>query len=122
MIDLKYFKDYFEKRLKDIISSSQNRAMDEVDSGGDEADIVSNNIIKNLSDQLSVRDKSSIFKINNAMRKIKEGTFGICEECEEDIGEKRLKAIPDCLLCISCAEIQELKIKTGNVDIDTDEE
>lgn len=119
-IDFKYFKEFFEKKLKDIVSASQSRALDEVDFGGDEADIVSNNIIKNLSDQLSTRDKISINKINAAMRKINDGTFGICEDCEEPIGEKRLKAIPDSILCISCAEIKELKEKTGSVDIDED--
>jgi DnaK suppressor protein len=119
-IDLKYFKDFFQKKLTEIETSSQSRALDEVDLGGDEADIVSNNIIKNLSDQLSARDKVAIGKINAALRKISDGSFGVCEECEEDIGEKRLKAIPDCALCISCAEIQELRAKTGFVDIDED--
>jgi DnaK suppressor protein len=117
-VDTKYFKEFFEKKHKDIVAASKARSLDEVDSGGDDADIVCNNMIKNLSDQLSARDKLAINKIMGALSRIESNTFGICEDCEEEIGEKRLKALPDCSLCISCAEMQELKIKTGAVDIE----
>ena len=35
------------------------------------------------------------------------GVFGDCEECNEEISEARLKAVPDCRLCINCAEREE---------------
>lgn len=45
----------------------------------------------------------------NALRKIEEGGYGTCEECEEDIPVKRLKAIPDARYCISCqAELEKM--------------
>lgn len=37
-----------------------------------------------------------------ALRKIDEGTYGICEECEEEISIGRLKAMPDARYCIAC--------------------
>ena len=37
-----------------------------------------------------------------ALQKIDEGTYGICEECEEEIPIKRLKAIPEARYCIAC--------------------
>ena len=45
----------------------------------------------------------------NALKKIEDGSYGICEECEEEIPIKRLKAIPDARYCISCqAEIEKM--------------
>jgi DnaK suppressor protein len=46
-------------------------------------------------------------KIERALLKIDEGTFGICEECEEPISIKRLEARPETTLCIRCKEDQE---------------
>ena len=40
--------------------------------------------------------------ILTALRKIDEGTYGICEECEEEISSGRLNAIPHARLCINC--------------------
>ena len=43
----------------------------------------------------------------NALRKIDDGSYGICEECEDEIPVARLKAIPDARYCISCqAELE----------------
>ncbi|MCJ7496018.1 MAG: TraR/DksA C4-type zinc finger protein, partial [Deltaproteobacteria bacterium] len=51
-------------------------------------------------------------KIKEALARIEDGTFGICEECGEEISEERLKARPVTTLCIGCktkAEAEEKK-------------
>lgn len=107
------FKEFFLLEHAKIVKSSTARSMDETDVGGDEADIVSIGQIKALTDSLSYREKSALNRIENSLIKIAKGTFGQCEECEEEISEPRLKAIPDCALCISCAEQEELNKKRG---------
>jgi DnaK suppressor protein len=107
------FKELFLIEHAKILKNSLSRASDEADVGGDEADIVSLGQMKALSDSLSSRDKISLIKIENSLMKIAQGTFGHCEECEEEISEARLKAIPDCSFCISCAEQMELNKKRG---------
>ena len=42
--------------------------------------------------------------VAEALQRIDKGTFGLCVECEEEIGEKRLRAIPWAKYCISCQE------------------
>jgi DnaK suppressor protein len=42
-----------------------------------------------------------------ALRRIQDGTFGVCEECEEQISLKRLAAIPWASLCVVCREARE---------------
>lgn len=50
------------------------------------------------------RDSKQLRSARAALRRIREGTFGMCEECEEEIHSKRLLAIPWAALCIQCQE------------------
>jgi DnaK suppressor protein len=52
-----------------------------------------------------------INKITEALERIDSGTFGICEVCEEEIGEARLRARPVTTLCIDCKMEQERQEK-----------
>jgi DnaK suppressor protein len=58
---------------------------------------------------LRLRDRESrlIAKIRKALERIGNGTFGICEECGEQISVKRLRARPMTTLCIECKHEQE---------------
>ena len=58
------------------------------------------------------REKSLLSKLDLALKKIEDGTFGICEICEEPIGKKRLEARPETTLCIKCKEDQEREERT----------
>ncbi|RME03231.1 MAG: hypothetical protein D6812_05405, partial [Deltaproteobacteria bacterium] len=53
------------------------------------------------------RERKLLNKIEKSLRKIDMGTYGICEECEEEIGRNRLEARPVAELCIRCKEEQE---------------
>ena len=53
-------------------------------------------------------------KINQALERIEDNTYGICEECDEPIGYERLKARPTATLCIGCKEESEL-IEKNNI-------
>jgi DnaK suppressor protein len=58
---------------------------------------------------LRIRDRERLLigKIKDALTRIEDGTYGVCEECEEEISEARLKARPMTTLCIECKSIQE---------------
>jgi len=53
------------------------------------------------------RDILLIREIHEAISRIEQGTFGICESCGEQIGEKRLRAAPTSRLCIRCKSREE---------------
>jgi len=63
--------------------------------------------------ELRIRDRERklVNKIKEALDRLDEGTFGICEECGEEIGEGRLKARPVTTLCINCKMEAEEKEK-----------
>lgn len=105
------FKKMFLERQQAIMNTNTLRGGEIDVTGGDEIDVVQGVMLKSMLDKLSLRDKDSLSKIKNALQKIEEGTFGLCEECEELIPEKRLSALPDCSFCITCAEQEERRQK-----------
>ncbi|MBM4137482.1 MAG: RNA polymerase-binding protein DksA [Nitrospira sp.] len=62
---------------------------------------------RNFMLRLRGRERSLLRKIDNALERIEQGIFGICERCKEDIGIKRLEARPVTTLCIECKMQQE---------------
>ncbi len=63
--------------------------------------------------ELRIRDRERklLSKIEEALERVDEGDFGICEGCGEDIGDKRLEARPVTTFCIDCKTKQEQKEK-----------
>lgn len=73
----------------------------------DEVDLASSELNQSVVLRLRDRERSLLQKIEEALAKIAEGSFGICESCEEPIELKRLEARPVANLCIRCKEAQE---------------
>jgi RNA polymerase-binding transcription factor len=110
-IFLNKIKTILEKEREEILLRAEQHKEAAVDVSGDETDEIQGKIIALAATQLLARDKERLIKINNAFKRISEGTFGMCLDCGESIGEKRLLANPRSVNCISCAEFLELKIK-----------
>jgi len=62
---------------------------------------------RNFTLRIRDRERKLISKIKEALNRLDQGTFGICEECGEDISDERLKARPVTTLCINCKKKQE---------------
>jgi DnaK suppressor protein len=95
----KLLKEFAENRIPKPLAAPSEIG-DLVDQAGDERD-------RELSLLLTGRDKEKLMAINEALEKIEEGTYGVCEECGENIGQGRLKVIPLAKLCVSCQSKME---------------
>ncbi len=73
------------------------------------ADMATDNFDREFTLGLASNEQQSLNRVEAALRKIEDGTFGICEECEKPITIKRLNAMPYARLCIKCQEIEEKK-------------
>ncbi|MCO5143404.1 MAG: TraR/DksA family transcriptional regulator [Oligoflexia bacterium] len=73
----------------------------------DEADLASNDIEQGMKMRLGNRESLYFRKIEEALFRIKEGTYGLCLDCGGYIGVKRLEARPTAELCIECKEQSE---------------
>ena len=82
-----------------------------IDSDGDEVDEVQANLLIEMASQFSSRDINKIALIDKALGKIKDDTYGLCDDCDECIPEKRLLVNPYFETCILCAEKRELELR-----------
>ena len=65
--------------------------------------------------QLSTH-RETLLKIDSALRKLSEGTYGVCDECGDEISEERLKIMPLAIFCRDCQEEKEMKDKLEKED------
>lgn len=75
----------------------------------DEIDQATTDMEQSMRMRLCNRETLYLKKVESALKRIDDATFGLCEICEEDIGLKRLEARPTATLCVSCKEDQERK-------------
>jgi len=78
---------------------------------GDIYDIASNERERELSLTFGDRDREKLSEIEDALERIKVGSYGACEECGEPIAEKRLKALPFTRVCVECQSKTEREQK-----------
>ena len=110
---------FFKKKLidwKSDLKKSSNEALfnSSLDDNSTSADIVdqaSSYTEKNVEMRAINRQIKLITKIDSALKKIQDGTYGFCEDTGEPIGLKRLMARPVATLCISAQEKHEKEEK-----------
>jgi DnaK suppressor protein len=109
--DLKRFKGLLVEKKEEILKNAKRTLNEDMaldaDDLPDEMDLASSEYIQSFTFRLRGREKTFLKKIDHALAKIEDGTFGICEECGEPISVKRLEARPETTLCIRCKEDQE---------------
>lgn len=71
--------------------------------------------VVDLAEDISLKQLSThretLIKIDTALRKLEEGTYGICEECGDEISEERLKILPFAIYCRDDQEKKEMMEK-----------
>ena len=109
--DLKRFRETLLAKKEEILKNAKRTLSEDMtldsDDLADEMDLASSEYLQSFTFRLRGREKTFLEKIDHALSKIDEGSFGICEECEELISMKRLEARPETTLCIRCKEDQE---------------
>ena len=82
------------------------------DEGMDTYDIASDARDREISLILNDRDRDKALAIDDALARIDENTYGVCDSCESDIAEARLEALPFTRLCVSCQAEREKEAKS----------
>jgi len=106
----KYKKILQEKRQRILKNAEQTLKSDmTLDSADlpDEMDLASSEYLQSFQFRLRGRERTFLSKIDKALSKIDDKSFGICEDCGDSIHLKRLEARPEATLCIKCKEEQE---------------
>jgi DnaK suppressor protein len=88
-----------------------------IEPGGDIYDQASSERDRELGLLLGDREREKIHSIDEALLRIDDGDYGICEECDEEIPLGRLKAMPFARHCVKCkTDIEKLQAQTKRVE------
>ncbi len=109
--DVEFFRNLLNQRIQELRSEA-SKTVDDMEADEtfpDPTDRASMESNRNSVLRIRDRERKLIFKIEEALRRLDNGEYGICEECGEKIGIERLKARPVTTLCIECKSSQEIE-------------
>lgn len=118
------------KEIKDLLLKMQQEIVDEIEEDrnksesavtrdiGDSIDYANEERSRELYQLLCERDLKKLDQIKDALQRIDDDDYGVCESCGEEIAKKRLMALPFTRLCIECKNEEE-RTTGSDVSIDT---
>ena len=108
--DVDFFRYLLNERMQELLTEAGKTVenMDEKENFPDPTDRASLESDRNSILRIRDRERKLIFKIQEALRRLDDGDYGICETCGGEIGIARLKARPVTTLCIECKSEQEI--------------
>ena len=107
---IEYFRKLLQDQLDELLSEAERTVAGMTDSKEnfpDPTDRAALESDRNFLLRIRDRERKLIGKIEEALGRIEDGSFGICESCGEEIGEERLVARPVTTLCFDCKKRQE---------------
>jgi DnaK suppressor protein len=117
---VKHYQDrLLDKRraLTGVVTSTEDYEREAgLDVSQDPADIASTAYTKDLLFSQSANERGILRLVEEALRRIDAGDYGVCANCEEEIQDKRLEAVPWARHCIKCQDLQE----RGLLEVDTE--
>ena len=108
--DMEYFRNLLNQMLVDAQRNGDSTLEEMTDSQSayaDPSDRATAESDRSFTLRIRDRERKLISKIKEALKRMDDGEYGVCEECGEDIGLARLKARPVTTLCVYCKARQE---------------
>jgi DnaK suppressor protein len=109
---LEFFRNILTEEKKSLLGEADKTVTEmtsESSNFPDPTDRATQESDRNFELRIRDRERKLINKINDALERIDQGEFGICEECGDDISDARLKVRPVTTLCINCKMEEEQK-------------
>ena len=117
--DLKVFKGLLLKRKEEILEGISHVAEDTLkksqkDAAGDisaytfhMADVATDTYDREFSLGLGSSEREMLYEVKEALKRIEDNSYGVCEDCRNLIAKTRLKAVPHVKLCLKCQQKRE---------------
>lgn len=109
-LDVDRFKQLLSDMLENLIGQSRDSLdvmSQEVAAFADVTDRATAESDRHMTILMRERDRQLIDEIHEALARVKDGEYGICQECGEEIGMARLRAQPTATLCVHCKSLLE---------------
>lgn len=112
--ELSKFKKILETKRDELEQIVRKRDAITIEKSADALDEVQHAAERELAIRNLDRESQLLRSVRSALRRIEEGSFGICLHCEEEISPKRVAAVPWTSLCIQCQEQADRNREEGN--------
>lgn len=116
--ELNKLKDTLEKKQAELLKVIVNREGIEIEKSPDALDEVQQAAERELAIRNLDRDSALLRSVRAALERVKDGSYGVCMHCEEEISPKRLNAVPWAAFCIQCQEISDRNQAMGQESFD----
>ena len=116
--ELNKFKNTLEAKQAELVHFVSNREGIAIEKSPDALDEVQHAAERELAIRNLDRESNLLRNVRGALRRLDDGTFGVCVHCEEEISPKRLAAVPWTAYCIQCQELADRNQAEGNEQFD----
>ena len=104
MVNVDDFQKALETKRKELLLGTSNRDEIRLENAAEEFDRLQQRMDRAVAIHHLDREAKSLKSVEEAIDRIKSGAFGVCLRCDEDIPEKRLRAVPWASCCLTCQE------------------
>jgi DnaK suppressor protein len=105
--EMRGFQEVLEEKAHALVGVLRKREDIAVEKSADQMDEIQYASERDLAIQNVDRQSTLLAEVTAALRRIQDGSFGTCTECEAAISPKRLAAVPWAALCIQCREVAD---------------
>jgi DnaK suppressor protein len=103
-IEMKKFTTTLAARESELEGLIRNREAAAIETSADALDQIQHAVERELALGTLARESAGLRETRAALRRIADGSYGLCLDCEEEINVKRLAAVPWAARCIACQE------------------
>jgi DnaK suppressor protein len=111
--EMTHFKEILLAKQAELSALLRSRDDIRIEQAPDALDAVQNATMRELAIRNLDRDYAQLRLIRAALHRLEDGTFGTCQNCDDEISPKRLKAVPWAAYCISCQELADQMKENG---------
>ena len=119
-IDSNVFQRMLEAKRAELSAGTANRDEIRIENAAEDFDRIQQRMNREVAIRNLDRESRLLKSVEDALDRIETGAFGVCLGCEEEIPEKRLRAVPWASHCLSCQEKLDRRRAMGEFEDDSD--
>jgi len=116
--EINRFKVILDERLAELAKVLRNREGIAIEKSPDALDEVQHAAERELAIRTLDRESRLLRHVKGALRRIQDGSYGTCLNCDEPINQRRLSAVPWTAYCVRCQEMADRSAEMGSENTD----
>jgi RNA polymerase-binding transcription factor len=115
-INLEDFRRTLQAKRRELMSNTADRDEIRIENAAEDFDRLQQQMNREVAIRNLDRESTLLKSVQSALARIEDESFGICLRCDDEIPEKRLKALPWAAYCVKCQEIVDRQRASGDYD------